>query len=89
MEELTVYAGDYYSPELDVRYTVVLQGDQLAIRRRKVGVVKLVSTFADGFATDDPSVVFSVVFSRDDERQVTSFRLSTGVVRNLLFLRER
>ena len=89
MEELTVYAGDYYSPELDVRYTVVLQGDQLAIRRRKVGVVKLVPTFADGFATDDPSVVFSVVFSRDDEKQVTSFRLSTGVVRNLLFVRER
>lgn len=93
MEEQAAYAGTYYSPELDVNYTVLVQEGQLVLQRRKYGISRLLPTFADGFTGDITpdawgSGRLNIVFNRDDKNRVAGFRLSTGRVRNLRFVRQ-
>jgi len=93
MEELAAYTGAYYSPELGVNYTVMVQQEQLILQRRKYGTSQLLPTFVDGFIGDitpDPwgSGRLNIVFNRDDRAHVTGFKLSTGRVRNLRFVRQ-
>ena len=84
MEEQAAYTGIYYSPELDVKYTVMVQEGQLVLQRRKYGIIRLLPTFADGFTAD----IINIVFNRDDKNRVAGFRLSRRRVRNLRFVRQ-
>jgi hypothetical protein len=93
MEEQAAYAGTYYSPELDVNYTVMVQEGQLILKRRKYGISRLLPTFADGFTGDISPKVWgsgrlNIIFNRDDKDRVAGFRLSAGRVRNLCFVRQ-
>jgi CubicO group peptidase (beta-lactamase class C family) len=87
MEEQAAYVGMYYSPELDVNYTVIVQEEQLVLQRRKYGIHRLLPTFVDGFTSDSAPEV-TIVFNRDDKNSIAGFRLSTGRVRNLRFVRQ-
>lgn len=86
-EELSSYLGVYYSPELDVSYTLLVKDNQLFLKRRKHGLHYLHPTFTDGFiAKEWPS--YDIVFQRDEQKLITGFRLSLGRVRNLWFVKQ-
>lgn len=81
--ELADYAGDYHSPELDVIFQFVVQGERLVLRRRKFSDRALHPTLADGFT--DARAQFD--FTRDEAGRIDGFALSTGRIRRLRFAR--
>jgi hypothetical protein len=83
--QLTEYAGDYYSEELDTRYTVILKDDKLVIRRKKFEDAALNSTFTDAFSNPDFG---GLRFIRDSAKRVSGFEFNAGRVRNLQFSKE-
>ena len=93
IEEMKDYVGAYYSPELNVRYSVLLKNDKLMLKRRKYGECPLLPTFRDGFISDfmpgeGAEGDLNTKFVRDEKDHVCGFRLSTDRVRNLLFLKK-
>jgi hypothetical protein len=85
-DELAEYAGKYYSPELDVIYTVLLSEGRLLLHQRKYGAAPMRPTFADAFKCDTPLGVYDVLFHRRDD-WVSGFKLSSSRIRNLRFVR--
>jgi CubicO group peptidase (beta-lactamase class C family) len=83
--QLAEYAGNYYSDELDTRYTVVLKDDTLVIRRRKFEDTALTPTFTDAFSNSD---LGGLRFIRDSEKRISGFELNAGRVRHLQFSKE-
>ena len=81
-EDKAAYTGNYYSPELDVSYRVELKEDQLVLWRRKYGKTPMLPTIQDGFSADR----VDIFFSRDEEGNLSSFRLTSGRIRNLRFI---
>lgn len=86
-DRLAAYIGVYYSPELDVRYAIVVEGDGLALKRRKYGTIALKPITADAFVENE-LFGFDVYFARDTAGQVDSLQVTTGRVRRLTFHRE-
>ena len=96
-DDLAAYCGRYYSPELDVHWTVALAGDHLSIHRRKQGSSSLAPMIPDVF-TDawigqilhSPGKPWILAFDRDENRTVSGFRVSDagGTLRNLKFFRQ-
>ncbi|MCJ7626404.1 MAG: beta-lactamase family protein [Anaerolineaceae bacterium] len=85
-EDLDEYVGEYISPELDVKYTILIQEEQLMLKRRKYGMLPLLPTVQDGFSTAEmPSNLF---FKRGENGQVTGFEVASGRVRGLRFVRQ-
>lgn len=84
--ELAAYAGVYYAPELDVRYSVALADDQLLLRRRKYADAALTPVTGDAFFAKASG--FDVEFTRDAAGQVAGLSITTGRVRRLAFRRE-
>jgi CubicO group peptidase (beta-lactamase class C family) len=82
-EEKAAYIGNYYSPELDIGYKVGFREDQLVLSRRKYGKTTMLTTIPDGFSADG----INIFFSRDKENNITGFRISSGRIRNLRFIR--
>lgn len=88
--DLAGYEGRYYSPELDVYWTIVAEKDQLTVRRRKYVDSRLTPLFADAFRDDWTPLVgypkaFLVRFERDEHQAVTGLRVWGDGVRNLAF----
>ena len=91
------YTGTYYSPELDVTWTITeVDGNSSGFGARRQGSSILTPTIADVF-TDDwvgsilhgSSKPMALAFERDDNHTVRGFRISdaAGRVRNLAFER--
>jgi CubicO group peptidase (beta-lactamase class C family) len=78
---LKQFVGRYYSPELDVTYTVTLDGRNLVMESRKRGPSVLTPQYLDGFAWDGPIVHFI----RDKRGHPTGFRINSGRITNLWF----
>jgi hypothetical protein len=92
-EEMKGYVGAYYSPELNVNYSVFFKNDKLMLKRRKYGEGQLQPTFRDGFISDfapgeGDEGGLDIKFTRDEKGHVSGFRISTGRVRNLLFVKK-
>ena len=84
-QQLKEFTGTFYSEEIDATYTLALKGDELVLRRKNVdGDTSLVVQFADGFSAAGTG---SIRFTRNAQRQVSGFLLSTGRVRNLRFVK--
>lgn len=93
-EELEVYAGTYWSPEVDVRWIITLDDDGLRVHRRRQGVSHLTPMCADVFT--DPWVgeilhgnaQWVIAFDRDGA-DITGLRVTAagGRGRNLRFER--
>lgn len=81
-EQLAQFAGKYYSEEIDVTYTISLQGDKLVLRRKNVDDAPLQLLFADTFSSVG-SGTFS--FTHDKQNQISGFLVNTGRVRSLRF----
>lgn len=91
--ELAQYAGRYYSPELDIYWTLTAEDDHLVAHRRKYVDSKLTPLFRDAFSDDwEPLMgyptTYLVLFERDEDGVVTGLRVSGTRVRNLGFSRQ-
>jgi CubicO group peptidase (beta-lactamase class C family) len=92
--ELAQYAGRYYSPELDIYWTLEAGDDHLVAKRRKYVDSVLTPLFADAFRDDwlplmDYPTTYLVVFERDSLGAITGLRVSGTRVRNLWFAWQR
>jgi hypothetical protein len=92
-DELAQYAGRYYSPELDIYWTVVTGDGWLVAKRRKYVDSKLSAVFTDAFSDDwlplmGYPTTYLVVFDRDASDEVTGLRVTGTRVRNLRFVRQ-
>lgn len=83
-DQLAEFVGDYYSDELGTIYTMVVKDDHLVAQHRRHDDIPLTLISADHF-TGEAWWFHQVHFTRDDEKRVTGFRLTSGRVRNLRF----
>jgi CubicO group peptidase (beta-lactamase class C family) len=81
-EQLSRFAGTYYSEEIDATYTISLQAEKLILRRKNVDDAPLQLLFADTFASVGSG---TLTFTRNDQKQVSGFLVNTGRVRKLRF----
>jgi CubicO group peptidase (beta-lactamase class C family) len=83
-EQLSEYAGAYYSEELDATFRFVIEDGMLLIKARNAPRVGLVSHAKDEFRRFGQT--FS--FARNDQKQITGFALSGGRARGIQFVRK-
>jgi CubicO group peptidase (beta-lactamase class C family) len=83
---LGAYAGDYFSPELEAVYRVVVVGESLVARHVRHGDIRLELGEEDVFS-GDRWYFRRVAFSRDGQGRVDGFRVTGGRVRDLRFVR--
>jgi CubicO group peptidase (beta-lactamase class C family) len=91
-ESLARYAGRYYSPELDICWTIEPREDHLVAKRRKHVDTRLKPVFTDAFSDDWLPIMgypttYLVVFERDARETISGLRVSGTRVRNLRFSR--
>jgi CubicO group peptidase (beta-lactamase class C family) len=81
--QLGAFAGDYYSPELGVVYSVALRGDTLVATHHRLADMRLMPMEPDAFRAGSRLMRFE----RDAAGAITGFRLTGGRVRNVAFRR--
>ncbi|MGD9146306.1 MAG: serine hydrolase domain-containing protein [Anaerolineae bacterium] len=91
--ELAQYVGRYYSPELDIYWTIEMGEDHLQIKRRKYVDSVLTPLFANAFSDDwlplmGYPTTYLIVFERNRHDTITGLRVSGTRVRNLRFTRQ-
>jgi len=96
-DSLRAYTGRYYSPELDVYWTITLDGDNLVVKRKRQGRSPLTPMIADVFCDGwigpilhSASKPATLAFERDANDAVSGFRLSDsgGRVSGLAFIKQ-
>jgi CubicO group peptidase (beta-lactamase class C family) len=83
-QQLEEFTGDYYSDELSTSYTFVMLNGKLVAHHQRHNDIQLESTKKDMFSGEQ-WFFRQVRFIRNNENQVTGFKLSGGRVRNLRF----
>jgi CubicO group peptidase (beta-lactamase class C family) len=73
-ERLAEYAGSYHSNDLDIRYVFREENRRLVLFHRKLGLVRLIPTFEDGFYGGG----WYFTFRRGDGNGITGFTMSTS-----------
>ncbi|MCY4029760.1 MAG: serine hydrolase [Acidobacteria bacterium] len=84
-DRLAEYAGAYHSADLDIVYRLRAEDSRLTLRHRKLGVIRLTPTFADGFYGGG----WYLTFGRDPGGGVTGFTMSSPRARKVPFRRQR
>lgn len=83
--KLSEFEGSYYSDEIDSTYRVALREGKLVLLRKKFDPVSLTPAFRDAFTT--MSILGTLRFTRDSQNHINGFRLSSGRIRNFVFVR--
>jgi len=83
-EELEQYAGLYYSPELEVTYTLLTRDGKLYLKRRKYGSQEMKPIVEDTFEEK----MLNVIFRRDASGMVNGFKVSSGRILDLEFVKQ-
>lgn len=91
-DDLAAYVGRYYSPELDIYWKIVLDGNQLTVQRRKYSNSQLATLFEDTFRDDWTPLMgyptsYVLQFRRNNAREITGLSVSGNGVRHLDFER--
>jgi hypothetical protein len=81
--QLASFAGDYYSEELGVTYTVYVEGDLLKVRFRPAQRSTLTPLFADAFDGDG----YTLRFTRAGSETIDGIRIYAGRARHVRFVR--
>jgi CubicO group peptidase (beta-lactamase class C family) len=81
--DLTAFAGDYYSDELDVTYHLAVRGDSLTLAYRATPRRVLRPQGRDAFRTGP----VALIFQRDASGRPMSFEVEAGRVRHMRFVR--
>jgi CubicO group peptidase (beta-lactamase class C family) len=84
--DLTPYLGAYDSPELETTYTLVARNDTLVAEHIRHDPITLTHVGPDRF-TGSAWFFGPTVFERDSAGTVTGMRVSSGRVRNVLFVK--
>src|SRR5262249_49677148 len=85
-EQMKAYAGNYYSEELRTLYTVSVRDGKVVVRHPR-GESALTGWEKEEF-TGPPGTPFAMLqFTRNGEKEVNGFLVSTGRSRNLRFAR--
>ena len=84
-EELSEFAGTYFSPELMATYRLVVEDDKLMARHQRQEPFELIHD--DGDTYRGPWFFAKARFIRDDSGTVVALRASNGRVREMLFER--
>lgn len=86
-EDLTVYAGKYYSEELDTAYILQLKKGKLFVRHenphKEYPRAALKPTARDRFQIDG----FKLSFIRNEKKNIIGFKVDAGRVQNIFFER--
>lgn len=82
---LSDYAGDYRSEELEMSWLVEIKDGGLVVQHRRHGENRLRPVARDRFSGSE---LGSLQFERDAGGKVTGFKVTTGRVRNLRFERQ-
>ena len=85
-EVLPEYLGEYYSSEVQTRYSISMVADQLKMYHPRHGFIPLKLEFRDVFSGEWP--IGTVEVSRNPEGQVEGIFISNGRVRNAWFEKE-
>ena len=85
--QLTEFTGDYYSPELGTSYTLVVKDGKLVAQHRRHDDIPLTEVDGDLFSSNR-WFFQNVEFTRDSEKRITGFRLSSGRAKNVRFDRQ-
>lgn len=80
-EELTAFAGTYYSDEIDTTYDLFVEGGALKVRFRPAMRFTLAPVYEDAFEGDGNVLRFT----RDPAGGITGFLVYAGRVRHLRF----
>ncbi len=83
-EQLAVYAGDYYSDELQTTFRLAVKEGKLRFIHRNAPHGSLVPTLQDKFSVED----MALRFIRESGQKISGFRLDAGRVKNLLFVKK-
>jgi hypothetical protein len=83
---LAEYTGEYHSEELGTTYTLVVRDDALVATHVRHDPITLTPSAPDAF-NGDTWFFGDVKFERDDDGSITGFRVTSGRVRGLLFIR--
>jgi hypothetical protein len=83
-EELEEYTGDYTSHELDATFNLSLSKNRLYFTHRNAPAAAFVPLSKDIFYVGN----MTIIFSRDDSGQITSFIINAGRVQNLKFMKK-
>ncbi|UCC84585.1 MAG: serine hydrolase [Gemmatimonadota bacterium] len=84
--ELAEYTGEYYSEELGTTYTLVVEEDALIATHVRHDPIPLTPSAPDAFS-GNTWFFQDVQFERNAEGSITGFRVTSGRVRGLLFIR--
>jgi CubicO group peptidase (beta-lactamase class C family) len=81
---LESYVGDYYSPEVQVTWTIRADSGALVVERdgRRIGTLE--PAYRDVFMRDGSAMAFT----RDRSGRISGFQLEAGRVRHLAFVRQ-
>lgn len=85
-EQLSEYAGAYYSDEIDSTYRLAVQEGKLVLLRKKYPPATLQPQFSDAF--NSYSNLGTIRFTRDPNNRVTGFILDAGRIRNFQFVKQ-
>lgn len=83
-EQLSQYAGIYYSEEFGTQYSIAVTDGRLVASHRRRGDTRLTATGRDQFVSD---LLPAIRFERDAHGAVSGMRVSGERVRNLLFVK--
>jgi CubicO group peptidase (beta-lactamase class C family) len=86
-EELQMYTGRYYSEELQTTYELTLEDSILVAHHQRHDNFIIQPQSKETFNAGSWAIG-EITFERDETGQITAFRLSSGRVRNLLFVRQ-
>jgi CubicO group peptidase (beta-lactamase class C family) len=84
ISQLGEFAGTYYSQELQALYQLFLHDGKLFLRLKNNPDAAVVPVLNDLFRVEGKNLAFS----RNAQKQITGFVLSSGRIRNLRFVRE-
>jgi CubicO group peptidase (beta-lactamase class C family) len=82
-EQLAAYAGEYYSPDAEVTFTVVAENDRLIVKRRPDTRFVLMPTTTDTFQAG----LGTIRFIRDSSGKITELSIRQARVYDLRFSR--
>jgi len=86
-EELALYTGKYYSPELETTYTISLEGNNLTGYHSRHGEFPMKRIKKDFLESRGP--LRTVKFIKNEEGNSIGILVSNGRVRNLLFEKQK
>lgn len=81
---LSDYAGVYYSPELETRYTIVLEGDKLKATHIRNEPCEMLPV-SDRFFNANAWYMGRIEFIKNAQGVVTGMKVSSGRVKNVKF----